>query len=487
MPILTDAAIKSAIAEAARTKIKCELRDANLRGLTLLITGNGVATFYLSYRAPGEGSKAPKRFMLGRYSSKELSLGTARDRAAEARDKLRMGVDPQQQRREAKAAADLREADARKAKEAVEARLTVKQLATAFLAAKRDIDWHAKYARMLERDVLPSIGKRAAEDVTAEQITRITDAIITRGSPGEAVKVFEVIRAMFKWAVKRQRLIASPVSAVEPPKKAGARERVLTNEEVRALWHALEHRKLPEQFRRIVKVGLLLGQRSGEVSKMTRAELSPDLKLWTLPGRRTKNDRAHKVPIPKLARTIIAEAIAAAGDSRYVFPARRNANDADRPTTPETVASVMYDLARWLAVNDPSTGLPWTPTGDPGATVPFANVETGEPSPIRMHDLRRTMATRMAELPVPVPHRVIEAVLNHVSAKNASVGDKHYIFAELGPAMAEALIRWQQAVEEILAGRDPFHGSRADDMDAMEARLLRPAGGNVVPLLRVAS
>ena len=485
MSILTDAGIKGAIAEATSCKVKREIRDEASRGLSLLITPNGIATFYVVYRAPGDGSGAPRRHRLGRYPS-ELSLKRARDEAAGVRDRLRVGIDPQQERREAKAAADKREEEARRLKEVEAGRLTVKMLVVAFLAAKKGIDWHDKYQRMLERNVIPTLGKRAAEDVTPRDITAIVDTIIARGSPGEAVKVFEVIRAMFKWAVKRQRLAASPVNAVEPPAKAGARERVLTNDEVRALWLSLDRRKLPAQFPRIVKLALLLGQRSGEISKMTWAELSPDLRHWTLPGRRTKNENEHKVPVPKMAREIIAEAIADAGASRFVFPARRNEGEPDKPTTPETVASVMYDLARYLCATDPASGRPWEAPADPSTTAPFTDSETGQASPIRMHDLRRTMATRMAELPVPVSHHVVEAVLNHVSSKNATVGGKHYIFAELGPVMAEALIRWQQAVEDILAGGDPFRGSRGEDMDAMEARLLRPAGGNVVQL-RVAS
>jgi integrase len=408
------------------------------------------------YRPSGQGSGPPKRFKLGRYPS-ELSLAEARKEAAAVRDKIRQGLDPAIER--VAAIAEQRQAELEQAlrEEELANRLSVAQLAEEFLAAKARLKWGHRYRWMLGKDVLPFLGTRAAEDITSADITDVIDRIIQRGSPGQARKVFECIRAMFSWAVKRLRLTTTPMTGVEPPPKSQPRERVLSAAEVRAIWAALDAGAVPLSFARIIRLALLLGQRSAEISGMTRSELSADFYEWSIPGNRTKNKRPHWVPLPPLARAIVTEAIADAGASTCIFP-----GSTGKAIRSDTTAGKVKDLVGSLGFVD----------------------ATGQPAHATLHDVRRTVATRLEEMHPPTPRPVVDAILNHVSAKAASVTSKHYVHADLRTAMREALTHWQRALVEIVGGGDPFRARREQNAEEIEARILKPTD-EIVPLRRV--
>jgi integrase len=116
---------------------------------------------------------------------------------------------------------------------------------------------------------------------------------------------------------------------MKKPADVGVRDRVLTDDEIRALWNGLPDWLVGSRTcaritcARILKLCLLTAARLGEVCGMRRTELDLERRLWILPPERTKNATEHAIPLSALAITIIAEALAETdADSKLVFSGR---------------------------------------------------------------------------------------------------------------------------------------------------------------------
>jgi integrase len=339
---------------------------------------------------------------------------------------------------------------ARKANEEAEKRrVTFEKLAEAFLSAATG-GRHRTYSQIFDLDLRKPLGRKLACEVMRSDLQRVIDAVVARGAHVQARRVYEVARAMLRWGITRDYLAGEPWRGVELPAKREGRDRVLTAAELRWLWRTTETRWADEpHIARILRLQVLLGQRSGEIAGLERDEISADSMTWKLPGRRTKNGKAHTVPLPPMAREIIGEALAAATDSRHVFTGGRG-----KVARSDTVA---HEIAGAIAAHN-------------AAAADGEQVE-----PFTPHDIRRTMATGLEAM--GVRNNVIGTALNHISAKKASVTSAHYTHADLSMEVRAALTRWQATVEAVLAGEDPF-ATRAEDIVELERRmLLRSYGG----------
>jgi len=172
----------------------------------------------------------------------------------------------------------------------------------------------------------------------------------------------------------------NPVIGTNRPKKPPPRERVLSDAELAAVWRAVGD----DDFGRIVRLLMLLGQRRSEVGSMTWHEVDLGRGTWTIPSSRTKNARPHTLPLPPLAIDIITNTPRIVG--RDVLFGER----AGRGFTSWARPKKMLD----------------TRLGD--------KVETWT-----LHDLRRSFATRLCDLGV-APH-VVEQILNHQSGHRAGI------------------------------------------------------------------
>ena len=190
---------------------------------------------------------------------------------------------------------------------------------------------------------------------------------------------------------------------------------------------------------------------------MARAEIAPNARTWTLPGRKTKNGKPHVVPLPPRASSIVAEALKVAeDDQQQLFVGPHGA-----VARPDDIAHEVADaIAAWNAEHPDREVAHFTP-----------------------HDLRRTMATRLEETGTPMS--VIETALNHISGKSSSVTRRHYAHGDQSLAVRHALAKWQGLVDQCVGGADPFE-VRAEDIDADEARALAEAQGGK-PILRIVS
>jgi integrase len=254
----------------------------------------------------------------------------------------------------------------------------------------------------------------AVDDVTRTDVAAAVRAIVGKHSTVTAAAARRFLSAFFGWAVAEGLLGngANPVDGSFSPEGPAARDRVLADGELAAIWHAC----LDDEFGKIVRLLILLGSRRQEVGGMRWGELDLDAAIWALPAARSKNRRAHTITLPPTALDIL----------RSVPP--RSARDhlfGDRAVDGFTNwGSGKLELDRRLA----------------GAVK----------GPWRLHDVRRTVATGMADIGIE-PHHV-EAVLNHYGGHRAGIAGV-YNRSGYERAVAAALVRWAEHVLALVEGR----------------------------------
>jgi integrase len=241
------------------------------------------------------------------------------------------------------------------------------------------------------------------------EIDRRTIAIrlaeIEAGSgPAARNRVRSSLSAFFNFAVREGLIEVNPVAGTGKAEELRSRDRVLSQTELTAVLSALAE----DQFGDIVRLLVLTGQRRDEIGGLRWSEVDLDRGLIVLPPARTKNKRLHELPLSQQARAILER------QPRW-----------DRDLVFGTGAGGFTSWSHSKAALDKRlNGI-----GD-----------------WRLHDLRRTAATMMAELGV-LPH-IIEAILNHVSGHRAGVAGI-YNRARYEGEMRQALQRWAQHVEAI--------------------------------------
>jgi len=239
---------------------------------------------------------------------------------------------------------------------------------------------------------------------------------VEEGGPYARNRVRSSLSAFFAWAIREGFFEANPVAGTGKAEQNGARERVLSESELREIWSSL----LPQgQFGEIVRLLILTGQRRQEISALRWSEVDFERRLIAFPPARTKNKRLHELPLSSQAQAIL----------------KRQPHRKDR------------DLIFGLRNGGFSGFSEGKKTLD--KTIHAKRGRKAKPLPDwRFHDLRRTCATGMAELGVQ-PH-IIEAVLNHVSGHKAGVAGI-YNRARYEGEMRDALQRWADYVDKITA------------------------------------
>jgi len=230
-----------------------------------------------------------------------LTLDQARSVAVQVKAKLAQGIDPVSQRELLHAQA-AREALERKRQVAA----SVEAVAAAFISrhAKPRLRTWREYERVLRTYVLPQWGSRPIVEIQRSEVTALLDAIEEKRSAALAAHVLAIIRKLFNWHAACDEQFVSPLvkGMTRTSITARARDRVLTNDEIKSLWLALQ--QIPYPFGPFVQLLLLTAQRRDEVAHMRWREIDGD--LWTIPRERYKNGRANTVLLSAAAQDILA-------------------------------------------------------------------------------------------------------------------------------------------------------------------------------------
>jgi integrase len=241
--------------------------------------------------------------------------------------------------------------------------------------------------------------------------------IETANGPVARNRVRSSLSAFFSWCVTEGLLDANPVQGTAKLDEGGSRERTLTQVELAELWSALEGEP-NAQFADIVRLLILTGQRREEVGALRWSEI--DRGLIVLPPERTKNRRQHEVPLSRQALAIIERQPRRKGRD-FVF------GIGELGFSGWSDCKARLDQALLTARRK-------------------ANHKAKAMPEFRLHDLRRSCATGMAELGVQ-PH-IIEAVLNHVSGHKAGVAGI-YNRARYEGEMRSALQAWADHIDQV--------------------------------------
>jgi integrase len=396
---LTDAKIQGL--KAPETG-RIEVADKVVSGLRIRVGTSGAKTFIVRKRIGGRIANVT----VGRFHDQRFTLADARKKARTMLNDIEGGGDPRSETR----------------KKTGSGTGTVRALFEDYKKAKASKRSISEIERIFNKYVLPEIGDRLADSVNRADVTHLIDGVATGGAkptPVMARAVAAQLSAFYSWAMPRlHRLEVNPCRDAGKPDKPKARERVLSNDELKALWTVLESEGLP--WGPSVKLLILTGQRRDEVFSADRAEFDLEARLWTVPGGRAKNGKAHLVPLSNAAVTLV-EAVPEVDGSAKLFPSRSN---------PENGPSGFSKaLARIIAEMEK---------------------EMGPLERFTLHDLRRTMATGLQRLGIRL--EVTEAVLNHVAGTRGGlvgVYQRHEFLDE----KRHALTAWAAEVERIVRGK----------------------------------
>jgi integrase len=411
--------------------------DTEVPGFGLKVTPAGKKLYVLQYRLGGRGTPT-KRYAIGEHGA-AYTPDQARDLAIRLRGKIKEGADPQAEKR-AKAAPGPK-------------RQTFPETADAFLrqAAKRlRPSSYREWSRIIERDVNPKWRNYHTADITRSDVRELLRVITDRGAEIQANRTLARLRTLFNWAVEQDIITVSPCAGLKPMKKEIARDRALSEDEIRWFWTACN--QLGSPFGPLFKLLLLTAQRRDEVGTMEWPEIDIEKRLWVIPREKAKNDRAHEVALSDLAMEIIASIEEESSKldhlkaSSFVFTTNRKTPISGFSKAKERLDGEIERQARKAA------GLPEEDKAYRQALGLRAEDELPKQVPDWiLHDLRRTAATGMAKLGIS-PH-VVDRVLNHVSGAIrgvAAVYNRHSYFQE----RRRALEAWAHYVETLIRSVD---------------------------------
>jgi len=361
--VLSDLTVKRA---KPPTNGQVDIFDAGYPGFALRVSYGGGKSWVYFYRIGGR----LRRRSLGTYPA--VTLAEARQLWRDAKHQVSLGRDPGWQR-----ASDL----------------NFESVAREWLkrdqADKRSLK---EVTRIVEKELIPEWGQRSIRDIRRHDILVLSDRIADRGATTMARRVMAYVHRLFRWAKSRDLIESNPATDLPKPGREVARDRVLTDAELAAVWKAAVEIGWP--YGPAAQLLILTGARRAEIAELKWSEIHGN--TIKLSGARTKNAEPHDMPLSEQALDVLSRMPRIAG-SEYVFgkPLRSGA---------------------------------WS-----NAKIKFSAAKI---QPWRIHDLRRTVSTGMNELGTE-PH-IVEAVLGHTVKGVAGV----YNRAKYEAAKRAALKAW---------------------------------------------
>ena len=256
------------------------LADDEVRNFVARCLPSGAVTYGLRYRYAGK----QRWLALGLHG--KVTPATARKLARKRSGEVADDRDPTTERK------------VKRAQAAVAAASTVNALLDAFI--NRHVRKNLKTAREVERVfskyVRSRIGTTSIYSLRRRDVVEMLDAIQDANGPVMADRVLAWLRKAFNWQATRDDTFVPPIVRGMARSKSTSRDRTLTDEEICAVWNALERARVPKPYPALVRVLLLTGQRLEEVAGMRWEEIDRD-GVWTIPATRRIKGGANAVPL----------------------------------------------------------------------------------------------------------------------------------------------------------------------------------------------
>ena len=389
-----------------------KLTDAKIRGLSrpkeraflfeegtgfgLRLEPTGTKSFVVWYRFNGKQDGVT----LGRYP--KLSLSDARARVIKIKQKLERGEDPR--------------IEIKETQRANRNFYTVGDLCHEYIerhAKVKKKSWKEDQ-RILGKDIIPIWNRRKASDIKRKDVINLLDSIVERGAEIQANRTLAVIRRMFSFAIERDILEFSPCNAVKAPAKENIKDRVLSDEEIKALWNQLDECKsMDRRIALSLKLMLITGQRKIECLHLKYSEID-NPGWWTIPKEISKNGKPHRVFLSPKANEVITLAKELLPESDWVFPSPRTG----KPFIGSSIDHALRDIKAQEIIK-----VDFTP-----------------------HDLRRTASSVMTSM--GIPFLTVSKILNH---SEAGVTAEHYDHYAYDKEKKDAMHTWDKKLNQILA------------------------------------
>lgn len=362
--------------------------DQKIRNLGLRVSPSGTKAFTFLYKIRGR----THRLGLGRYPT--VSLSDARSKAREALNDIAKEIDPR----------------LKKLGVPDHSNPLLKNAALTFteihLKGHR-VRWE-ETARVLERHIVKKLGSFTISDIQKHHLKKIFETVRCENGPSAANHLFSVTRNFFNWSIEEGMLTDTPMRGMKKPAREVNRDRVLTDAELIAIWNAASVMSYP--YGNMVRILMLTGQRRSEVSEMRWSDIDFFGKVWTQPATSNKSKRKHVVPLSDDVIAILNATPRIHDD--LVFPAR----GANNPIS---------GFSKWKRKLDTLCGVEeWT-----------------------IHDIRRTVATKMGE-DLSIPPHTIEMILNHESRIFSDIV-RRYNHAEYKDDKRRALVSWASYLTKL--------------------------------------
>lgn len=358
-------------------------------GFRLRRGANGAVrrSWVAQYRSDGQTRRV-------RIGNDLLSATQARAQAEQILARSMLGQDPSAERNERR----------------VKDRMTVRAVVAEYLAAKQDL--RPKTRRELTRYLthpgyFGTLHRLPIDKISRKHIAAALVVIGRERGMRTACLARAAIAAFYSWSLQMGFVETNPTIGTVRF-EVQQRDRVLTDDELVAVWRASGD----DDFGKITKLLILTGQRRGEIGGMRWSEIDSDKATWTLPAERSKNHRSHSLPLMPAVLEILG-AIPQQIDRDQIFG-----------------ASCPLGFSAWV-----------TRKKTLDAT---ANIDAWT-----LHDLRRTTATKMADIGV-APH-IIETILNHVSGHKGGVAGI-YNKSRYVTEVRNALVQWEGHIHSLVDG-----------------------------------
>jgi integrase len=415
MKKLTDAALRAMLRSPPQERE--DVQDAAVPGLELRV-GPGGATWSLVVRVAGEGGVSQRgfkkkgkrhRITLGEYPS--VSLEDARGRANLYIDQANRGISP---------IAALERA-------ATTGGLTIDGLSQKFMTEyvqMKELRASSRYAGAINVHIVPRVGSALADLISRQDVRDLLKQVMIkiprgndprdrpRGGKEAARTVLSVFRKMMNWGIREELLTRkdNPAEGMEAnlPKKR-RRERVLSREECQIAWAASGTIGYP--FGPVYRLLFVTGTRESEWGHAIRDWIDLTQALSVIPADSFKSDHVHVVPlVPVAIQTIeYVNAYHPTRSGSYVF----SGTDGRRP------------LGGWSKAQDRLMRAMCAMTGEKA-------VKDFNP-----HDIRRTVATRIAELLGVGGEQLIRRVLGHADSSVTAIYNRYGYVKEMRAALEQ--------------------------------------------------
>ena len=382
---LTDKGIAALPAAPAGKRL--EIWDDLVAGFGVRVTDTGHKTFVAYARFRG----VPSRRTIGVVG--KIKLADARADARWMLEAALRGEDP---------AADARDARANTFGAALEQYITKH-----VRKQKRAKDTE----RELRNYLLAAWERRPLDKIDKKDVVKLVERIAARGAERQAHNIFGLARTFFAWALETDRVKASPCAGLKPRRLIGekrVRTRVLDDAELAAVWQAAAKTSYPiGPYYRLL---LLTGARKTEAGGATWSEFDLDAGTWTVPEARFKSGVTHRIPLSRDAVELL-RGLPRLGELVFTV-------DGKKPINGFSKSKARLDK--------------------------LVDQIAGRECDWQIHDLRRTVRTRLAGL--GIPDTVAEQIIGHGRKGLARVYDQHGYEVE----MRDALEHWAARLRDIV-------------------------------------